>query len=189
MRKGITNKIAGTNRQKKIEVCDIQLNFLLMNCQSLKLKLDSLAKNFNENKAAFIQTTEMLFKHRDPQLTSYLASMEDEFNIKCIRKDWKSGETGRAHGGVALFFDADYCSFSKLDLTALKGQAKEFEILACKGKLKGVKREIVVFTCYLPPRLTKKEITDILETLTDAVSEARAKIESPWLCIGGDFNQ
>ena len=63
MRKGITNKIAGTNRQKKIEVCDIQLNFLLMNCQSLKLKLDSLAKNFNENKAAFIQTTEMLFKH------------------------------------------------------------------------------------------------------------------------------
>ena len=156
------------------------MTFTIINCRSLKFKLRSLATNFVENKNSFILTNETWFKQRDPQLKQYLHEIEEEFDIKCIRKDRKLGRTGLAHGGVALFFDAAICSFKKMDLNALKGAAKDYEILACKGNLKGVKRQVVVFSCYLPPGIPSKQVSDILETLTDAVSEAKAKADSPW---------
>ena len=55
--------------------------------------------------------------------------------------------------------------------------------------MKGVKKEIVVFSVYLPPGIKGEIMTDILEALTDAVSEAKAKADDPWLIIGGDFNR
>ena len=62
-------------------------------------------------------------------------------------------------------------------------------ILCCKGRLKSVKKEIVVFSCYLPPKIPKKKMEEIMETLTDAISEARAKSDSPWIVLGGDWNR
>ena len=119
-----------------------------------------------------------------------LDEVEDKYDIACLRKDRKLGRTGLGHGGVALFYDKATCNFKKFPLNALKGPEKrDYEILACRGRLKGVKREIVVFSVYLPPGITGKVITDIQETLTDAISESIAKADNPWLVCGGDFNR
>ena len=161
-----------------------------MNCQSLKMKLKSLAENFKMNKTSFIITNETWFKARDRQLKTMLEELEDEYDIRAIRKDRKLGKTGLAHGGVAVFYDSSRCSFRKFQLNALRGkEVREYELLAVRGNLKGIKREIVVFSCYIPPKLKKKEVTSILETLTDAISEAKAKANCPWIVVAGDWNR
>ena len=114
--------------------------------------------------------------------------MELQHDISCIRKDRKMVDN-QAHGGVALFFYSNLCSFTKFHLNSLKGpEVRDFEILACKGRMRGVKREIVVFSCYLPPGIGGTELARIQEALTDAISEAKLKANSPWMIIGGDFN-
>ena len=52
-----------------------------------------------------------------------------------------------------------------------------------------MKREVVIFSCYIPPKVPKKSVQEIFESLTDAISEARAKANSPWLIIAGDWNR
>ena len=84
---------------------EVRMNFILMNCQSLKNKLSSLSTNFKMNKSAFIITNETWFKQRDPQLRKMLENLEDEHDIKALRKDRKQGKTGLAHGGVGVFYD------------------------------------------------------------------------------------
>ena len=166
------------------------MNFSLMNCQSLKWKLPSLSENFKNNKCAFIIANETWFKRKDPQLKKLLDDLEDEFDIKAIRKDRKLGKTGLAHGGVATFFDSTKCTLKAFPLNALRGkEEREYEILASRGNLRGVSREIVIFSCYLPPKINKAKIDSIFETLTDAISEAKAKAKSPWLVIAGDWNK
>ena len=61
--------------------------------------------------------------------------------------------------------------------------------MAVKGNLRGVRREIVIFSCYIPPKVNKKEVTDIFESLTDAISEGKAKANSPWIVVAGDWNR
>ena len=188
--KGLTKKVTGTNKRPNRPVRDVPMNFSIMNCRSLKYKLNSLIDNFQMNKCNFISTNETWFKSHDPQLKKYLNDLEDEHDIRCIRKDRKLGRTGLAHGGVALFFDKTSCDFKKINLNALRGpERREYEILPCRGHLKGVKREVLVFSVYLPPGIQGDVLTDILESLTDAISEAKAKCNDPWICVGGDFNR
>ena len=61
--------------------------------------------------------------------------MEDEIDVKSIRKDGKQSNKGLAHGGIAVFFDSTKCSLRKF-----------------------------------PP-----------------ISEARAKANSPWVIIAGNW--
>ena len=75
-------------------------------------------------------------------------------------------------------------------MNALRGQEnREFEILAARGNLSGVNRELVIFSCYLPPSLSRAQAEKIIEALTDAISEAKAKANSPWMIIAGDLEQ
>ena len=119
-----------------------------------------------------------------------LENLEDEIDVKAIRKDRKIGRTGLAHGGVAIFYDTTKCTLKPFPLNALRGMdARECEIVTARGNLRGVKREIVLFSCYLPPKMPKNKVDSIFETLTDAISEAKAKANSPWMIIAGDWNK
>ena len=86
-RNGITMKITGKNKRPNTSIRDVPMNFAIMNCRSLKYKLDSLAENFTQNKYHFILTNETWFKARDPRLKDYLDKMQDKYYIKCVRKD------------------------------------------------------------------------------------------------------
>ena len=161
-----------------------------MNCQSLKTKIKSLSENFKNNKNAVVICNETWFKTRDPQLKKILVDLEDEEEVVALRKDRKQGKRGLAHGGVAVFFDRTKCNLKKIPLNALRGQEnRDFEILAARGNLSGVKRELVVFSCYLPPSLGRAQAERIIEALTDAISEAKAKANSPWMIIAGDWDK
>ena len=143
----MTMKITGINKRVNKLIRDIPMNFGIMNCRSLKYKLESLAEHFTMNKHHFLLTNETWFKSRDPQLKQYLDKMDDKYDIECIRKDRKIGNTGLGHGGVAMFYDRATCNFKKFPLNALKSpERREYEILACRGRLRGVKREVVTVT-------------------------------------------
>ena len=76
-------------------------------------------------------------------------------------------------------------SLRKLNLKSLRG--KNFEILATRGKLKSHKKDITVFSCYLPPRLSKNESNEMIETLADAIAESKTTSDG-WYLVGGDWN-
>ena len=89
-------------------------------------------------------------------------------------------------GDVAFFIDKS----KRLPLNALRGpEVRDYEILCVRGRLKGVKREIVAFSSYFPPKIPKAKMESIMETLTDAISEAKAKTDNPWLIVGADWNR
>ena len=68
-------------------------------------------------------------------------------------------------------------SLNKLPLNILKTKEnRDLEI--SKGRIRGVKREIVVFSCYFPPGMKKKEFEDMLEVLTDTISVI-PKVQTP----------
>ena len=102
-RRGLLKKVGGCNRRSTKYVRDIEMNFALMNCRSLKFKLDSMETSILLNKSCFTVATETWFKRLDKQLKEKLNNLEDRSNIVCIRKDRKIGKKGTAHGGVALF--------------------------------------------------------------------------------------
>ena len=79
-------------------------------------------------------------------LKKLLKNMEDENDVRVIRKDRKQGRTGLAHGGVAVFYDFTKGTFKNFPLNALKGpEVRDYEILPVRGNLRGIKREVVVF--------------------------------------------
>ena len=58
------------------------------------------------NKNTFHIANETWFKNKDPQLKKILEDLDDQHDIKVIRKDRKTSKKGLAHGGVAVFFDS-----------------------------------------------------------------------------------
>ena len=94
--------------------------------------------------------TETWLTKGDKLTKKRLQEIEMEHGIKIIRKDRNS-----RGGGVALAYDSKLSGFEKIKLKSLVGCP--FEILAAGGKIHGFKKQHLVFTCYLPPRLTALE--------------------------------
>ena len=161
---------------------DVEFNTLLINCRSLKPKLKSLVANFEMNKTHVAMLTETWCYKSDSQLKKMLIDIEDESDICLLRKDRDS-----RGGGVAIAYNKSVCSFSKLALNSLK--KTKFEIVAASGKITGIKKEHLIFSCYLPPNYNRSQTDEFFEVLTDAISEARAKFPGVWLTIGGDWNE
>ena len=175
-------QVPGKISRKPTLINDVNFNSLLINCRSLKPKLASLAENFRMNRSHLALLTETWFYKSDSQLKSQLTDFKDEHGISLIRKDRDS-----RGGGVAVAFDSHTCNFKKLVLNSL--QKSRFEIVGAVGKLNGVKKEHIVFSCYPPPNYTRDVTDSFFETLVDAISEARAKHPGSWLTIGGDWNE
>ena len=87
---------------------------------------------------------------------------------------------------MAIAFDSTKADFKKMPLSCLKG--KDWEILAGKGKIHGVKRVHLLFACYIPPSYSSKQNRDFFDALTDAISEARSQEPDAWVTLGGDWN-
>ena len=102
--------------------------------------------------------------------------------IELIRKDRDS-----RGGGVAIAFDSNKCSFKKLALDSLK--RSKMEIVGAMGKINGVQKGHLAFSCYLPPNYTRDQTISFFDTLVNAISEARSKYPGSWVSIGGDWNE
>ena len=87
---------------------------------------------------------------------------------------------------MAIAFDSNKILLKKLSLSTLNNR-KEFEIVAARGKLRNYKKEITIFSCYIAPKLSKTDSAAFMETLSDAISEAKSTSEG-WFVLGGDWN-
>ena len=85
-------------------IADVTFNSLLIICQSLRPKLDSLASNFKMNKSVVALLTETWFNKGNKKLREDLIKLEQAHDIKILRKDRNS-----RGGGVALAFDSSKC--------------------------------------------------------------------------------
>ena len=110
-----------------------------------------------------------------------LEEMAIEKKIALIRKDRDS-----RGGGVAIAYDTNMLTLSKITLNTLKG-LKKFEIVAARGKLRGYKQALTFFSCYIPPKFTKAESLQFLDALSNAIAESKSKSEG-WIAIGGDLS-
>ena len=173
--------VPGRTKRKPILIEDIPLNGCLINCRSVKPKLNFLSECFKINKLDVALLNETWLYKNDPQGRKLLLDLKNEHSIDFIRKDRNS-----RGGGVAVAFDRNRLSLKKLNLQSLRLK-NEFEILATRGQIKNCKKELTIFSCYLPPKLSKIESTSFLDVLTDAISEAKSTSDG-WLMIGGDWN-
>ena len=89
-------------------------------------------------------------------------------------------------GGVAVAFNSKEITLKKLNLNCLKNKP-DLEILATRGKLRNYKKELNIFSCYVPPKFSKSDSVRFLDTLSDAIAEAKTSSEG-WFSIGADWN-
>ena len=91
---------------------------------------------------------------------------------------------GRQYGGVALTFRKKTSSFREFPLV----NPESFEVLACIGKVNGIKGKIFAVTVYAPPNLTPLRAKQLIEFLSDVVNEGKRKFADCSVIIAGDFN-
>ena len=123
------------------------------------------------NKLSLAILNETWMYKNDKHAKHLLQDLARESGIELIRKDRDS-----RGGGVAIAFDSGLLSLKKLGLKCLKNKPN-CEIVAARGKLKGYNKEVNVFSCYVPPKLTKSESAELLETLSDAIAESKQSSE------------
>ena len=86
------------------------------------------------NKTTIALLTETTwFSKGNKKISHDLKTLELRDDIALLRKDRSS-----RGGGIALAFDSKTSDFKKLPLSSLRGQ--EYEILAARGKITGVKK-------------------------------------------------
>ena len=107
--------VPGKTTRKPEMISDVPLNICLINCRSLKPKLNSLVESFKMNKLSFVLLNETWFYKSDPQTKNLLQEINREHGIQFIRKDRDS-----RGGGVAVAFDSNLMTMKKLNLETLK---------------------------------------------------------------------
>ena len=133
------------------------------------------------NRSTVALLTETWFNKGNKKTAHDLQVLNQKNGIAVLRKD----RTSRG-GGIAIAYDQKIASFKKIPLNTLRGS--KFEIMAASGKINGIKKNHIVFVCYLPPSYTASENRLFFDVLTDAVSEAHSKFPESWVTIGGDWN-
>ena len=160
---------------------DVAQSGALLNCRSVKPKLVFLAEGFKINNLSLALLNETWLYKSDPQAKKLLLDQKNKHGIEFLRKDRDS-----RGGGVAVAYNSKLICLKKLKLNAMRGQ-RQFEIVAARGKIKGYKTEIMVFSCYLPPKLNRAQSTEFFDVLTDCISKAKTTSEG-WLLVGADWN-
>ena len=160
---------------------DVEMNTLLINCRSLTSKLTSLSNNFKMNSATLAMLTETWFSKGNKKVAHELNILSQRDGTSFLRKDHNT-----RGGGVAIAFNSAKMEMKKLPLQSLKGS--ELEILVGRGKLHGIKKQHLVFACYIPPSYSSSQNKQFFDVLTDAISEARSIAPDAWVNIGGDWN-
>ena len=180
-REGRNMTVPGKTSRKQEQIHDVPFNACLINCRSLKPKINSLVQCFKMNNLTTALLNETWLYRSDPQVKKMLTSVTEEHGIRFIRKDRDS-----RGGGVAVAYDSSKINLKKLNLNCLK-KKNHLEIVVATGKLKNYKKDVTVISCYIPPGLSKNESAEFLDALSDVITEVKKKVEG-WIVLGGDWN-
>ena len=161
------------------------ITFINANARSLMPKLDSLGDCFHEKKLDFATLTETWFSESD-RLDGVVADLKDQYGLGILVRNRAAIATnGRKYGGVALVYRLRTSNFKEFTLH----NPDNHEVLACVGKIHGIKGKVFVISCYAPPNLTSLNASKMIEFVSDVVGEAKRRFEDCTLVISGDFNQ
>ena len=62
-------------------------------------------------------------------------------------------------------------------------------MLCVAGKVNKIKDKLVVIAVYMPPNYTRVRADACLDYVSDVVSEAKRRFDSPLITVAGDWNQ
>ena len=82
-----------------------------------------------------------------PELEDDLADLRGRAQLGAITRNRPVNAQGFSHGGVALFFAEDKCSFREV----VVNNPSSFEVLVASGRFVGFARPVIVVGCYIPP--------------------------------------
>ena len=92
---------------------------------------------------------------------------------------------GRQYGGVAIFGRSSSTKFCPVEIE----NPDSFEVLCIAGKVNKIREKVVVIAVYMPPNYTRVRANSCLDYISDVVSEAKRRFESPVIVVAGDWNQ
>ena len=164
-------------------LCHNDFNFVLANARSLKPKLLALIDTLEEIDGHVSVITETWFRRSD-SLEKLLRDTEDITGYGFIRRDRYQGEGQVVRGGgVAIVYKK-----SNFEMIPLKIEGTH-EIVAALGRRTGQKRKLITIGAYIPPSADADSTACFLDTITDSVRRFKAKYNSPYFVIAGDFNK
>ena len=133
---------------------------------------------FRELDLSFFSITESWLKN-DAQTKKEIDCLRTVENIEMIVKNRQ-----RRGGGVLLAFDRDKANFKPIRL-----KDNNYELLCCEGNIVGVSKKVVVFTVYLPPKMTVISLEAFCKCFSENLDEILLRFPEPMIVFTGDFNR
>ena len=159
------------------------ISLILTNARSLALKVASLIDMIRELGVTCAAVTETWFRG-GAQLRQELGDIEQASGIKIICRNRAANGGSARGGGVALAFNTNACNFKE---RRINNKCKH-EILCTFGTVGKIKRKVVIFVIYIPPSTPAGRLTDLIDTLGEAVASIKVALGDPIMFVTGDFN-
>ena len=176
---------ASPNNNNQTKSCCTTMRFINANTRSLEPKINSLHDCFVEKELDFSMLTETWFQD-GRLLAERVDEYRDSFSLGSLyRNRERAARNGRQYGGVAFMFRKATCQFEEFPLINPNGH----EVLVAVGRVRGIKDKVCCLTCYAPPNLTPVRATELIEFLSDVISELKRKFKDSMIIMAGDFNQ
>ena len=161
------------------------VSFINTNARSLLPKMDSLCDCLIEKDCDFALVSETWLQTN--RLTEEaLAEYMQKYSIGLIgRNRTTCAVNNRQYGGVAVVYRKKSTTLREFPLT----NPLAHEVVAAVGKINGIRGKVFIVAAYAPPNLTPQSADQLIEFLSDVVSEGKRKFPDCTVIIGGDFNQ
>ena len=158
---------------------------IIANARSLNPKIQSLYDNVHELDLSLAIVSETGLQ--DCKETDRLVvSMREGEGLDAVLKNRSKLRSGGSvkGGGVAIIYNRD-----RIHMKPYKLKKTNHEIVAALGKIKNVKRRLLVFSIYLTPNARKQSAASFFRYLSDSIHTAKLHLKDPYILIGGDFNR
>lgn len=164
-----------------------ELKLILTNARSLAPKIRSLITMFDEMKLHFALVTESWLRESE-LFDRDIIDLEHGSDLKIIYKNRPQKRTSarRVGGGVSLVYSRSRCSFKERKIAG-----NRFELVVAVGRVSGIKRQVVIFTLYIEPRMKVADLADLKELIGDQLLQIKANggADGPIIFLGGDMNR
>ena len=154
------------------------------NARSLGPKVDSLADCMHEIEADIGIITETWLQDRSVNDATIDMAGQHGLDLFTLNRQ-NIAANGRQYGGVAVTCRTARATMKKMEMP----NPENFEVLCIAGKVQGIKEKVVTVAVYIPPNYPKHRADSCLEYVADVVSEAKREYQSPFIIVGGDWNQ
>ena len=142
-------------------------------------KLYSLNETMCELSTYICVITETCIRE-DKKIKENLEDFQNLTGYFIIYKD----RQGRRGGGVAICYNAE-----TIEMTQVKINESEFEIVAAIGRRVGQRRKIQVVAVYIPPSYDADQNEAHLNAVKDIIINLRRRYDNPYTMLAGDFNK